>query len=66
VEIFHLLEQSPIVSDFEILEFRTWDDAPHHRHLTTFPYHKHIKDQVVESLSTGLPQVLQEIAILQQ
>jgi hypothetical protein len=112
VEIFHSLEQSPIVSDFEVLEFRTWedgfyykikigiqdgsllfarefynqnerhysfhwqdangvmlvrwDDAPHHRHLTTFPYHKHIKDQVVESLPVGLPQVLQEIATLQQ
>jgi hypothetical protein len=112
VEIFHSLEQSPIVSDFEVLEFRTWedgfyykikigiqdgsllfarefynqnerhysfhwqdangvmlvrwDDAPHHRHLTTFPCHKHIKDQVVESLPVGLPQVLQEIATLQQ
>lgn len=112
MEIFHSLEQSPIVSDFEVLEFRTWedgfyykikigiqdgsllfarefynqnerhysfhwqdargsllirwDDAPYHRHLTTFPYHKHIKDLVVESLPVGLPLVLQEIATLQQ
>ena len=115
MEIFHLLEQSPIVSNFEILEFRTWDDgfyfkikiqirdgsllfarefynqddrhysfhsqdakggllvrwddAPHHRHhrqLMTFPYHKHIKDQVVESLPVGLTQVLAEITTLQQ
>jgi hypothetical protein len=27
VEIFHSLDQSPIVSDFEVLEFRTWEDG---------------------------------------
>jgi hypothetical protein len=27
VEIFRSLEQSPIVSDFEVLEFRTWEDG---------------------------------------
>jgi hypothetical protein len=27
VEIFHSLEQSPVVSDFEVLEFRTWEDG---------------------------------------
>jgi len=109
VEIFRSLEQSPVVSDFEILEFRTWedgfyhkikigikdgsllfarefynqnerhysfhwqdargtllirwDDAPHHHHLSTFPYHKHIGESIVESLPIPLAQVLDEIAL---
>jgi hypothetical protein len=108
VEIFHSLEQSPVVLDFEVLEFRTWedgfyfkikiviqdgsvlfarefynqnerhfsyhwqssegnllirwDDAPHHRHLSTFPYHKHIGESVTASLPISLTQVLEEIA----
>ena len=109
MEIFHSLEQSPIVSDFEVLEFRTWedgfyykikigiqdgsllfarefynqnerhysfhwqdargsllirwDDAPHHRHLSTFPYHKHLGEIIAESLPISLAQVLDEIAL---
>ena len=108
MEIFHSLEQSPVVSGFEILEFRTWedgfyykikigiqdgsqlfarefynqnerhysfhwqdardillirwDDAPHHRHLFTFPYHKHLGESITESLPISLAQVLDEIA----
>ena len=100
MEIFRSLEQSPVVSDFEISEFRTWedgfyykikigiqdgsllfarefynqkerhysfhwqnargallirwDDAPHHRHLSTFPYHKHIGESIVESLPISI------------
>ena len=109
MEIFRSLEQSPIVSDFKVLEFRTWedgfyfkikigikggsqlfarefynknerhysfhwqdvrgsllirwDDAPHHRHLSTFPYHKHIGETIVESFPISLAQVLDEIAL---
>lgn len=108
MEIFHSLEQSPIVSDFEVLEFRTWeegfyykikihiqdgsllfareffnrnerhysyhwqsseggllirwDDAPHHRHFSTFPHHKHVGETVAASLPISLVQVLEEIA----
>ena len=108
MEIFRSLEQSPVVSDFEVLEFRTWedgfyfkikigiqdgsllfarefynhnerhysfhwqdargsllirwDDAPHHRHLSTFPYHKHVRETITESLPVSLAQVLDEIA----
>jgi hypothetical protein len=108
VEIFRSLEQSPVVSDFEVLEFRTWeegfyykikigiqdgsllfarefynqnerhysfhwqdvwgsllirwDDAPHHPHLSTFPYHKHIGETITESLPVSLSQVLDAIA----
>ena len=39
-----------------------WDDAPHHRHLSTFPYHKHIGESVTASLPISLAQVLEEIA----
>ena len=108
MEIFHSLEQSPVVSNFEVLEFRTWedgfyfkikigiqdgsllfarefynqnerhysyhwqdtggdllirwDDEPHHRHLSTFPYHKHLGESIISSLPISLPQVLEEIA----
>ena len=107
MEIFHSLEQSPIVSNFDVLEFRTWedgfyykikihiqdgsllfareffnrnerhysyhwqsseggllirwDDAPHHRHLSTFPHHKHVGETVAASLPISLVQVLEEI-----
>ena len=108
MEIFHSLEKSPVVSDFEVLEFRTWedgfyfkikifiqdgsllfarefydqnerhysyhwqasegnllirwDDAPHHRHISTFPYHKHLGDSIMGILPVSLAQVLEEIA----
>ena len=107
MEIFHSLEQSPIVSNFDVLEFRTWedgfyykikihiqdgsllfareffnrnerhysyhwqssegsllirwDDAPHHRHLSTFPHHKHVRETIAASLPISLVQVLEEI-----
>ena len=42
-----------------------WDNAPHHRHLRTFPDHKHIP-QLVESEEMSLEDVLKEIkAILE-
>jgi hypothetical protein len=39
-----------------------WDDAPHHQHLSTFPYHKHVGETITESLPLSLTQVLDEIA----
>ena len=38
-----------------------WDDAPHHRHLSTFPHHKHVGETVAASLPISLVQVLEEI-----
>jgi hypothetical protein len=35
-----------------------WDTAPHHRHLHTFPYHRHTPEGVMESTSVNLPDVL--------
>lgn len=39
-----------------------WDNAPHHRHLATFPHHKHTAEGVVESTELSLSDVLAEIA----
>ena len=32
-----------------------WDSAPHHRHLTTFPFHLHTPNRVSESPDVNLP-----------
>jgi hypothetical protein len=39
-----------------------YDNAPHHRHLGTFPHHKHISDDVRESSEPDLEDILLEIA----
>ncbi|WP_099210405.1 toxin-antitoxin system TumE family protein [Thermococcus henrietii] len=40
-----------------------WDNAPHHRHLETFPHHKHVgsKDNVQPSNEVSLEDVLKTI-----
>ena len=38
-----------------------WDSAPHHRQLTTFPFHQHTPDGVMESDTLTLPDVLRII-----
>ncbi|WP_297535960.1 DUF6516 family protein [Thermococcus sp.] len=40
-----------------------WDNAPHHRHLETFPHHKHVgsKDNVQPSKEVSLEDVLKTI-----
>jgi hypothetical protein len=35
-----------------------WDNAPHHAEVKTFPHHKHISEQIVESLETDIDKVL--------
>jgi hypothetical protein len=37
------------------------DGTPHHRQIRTFPYHKHIKDAVVESREVTLEEILEEL-----
>ncbi|MCG2738480.1 MAG: DUF6516 family protein [Candidatus Methanoperedenaceae archaeon] len=39
-----------------------WDNAPHHRELSTFPYHVHDKDGVYESKEITMDEVLEEIS----
>jgi hypothetical protein len=45
-------------SNFE-LKIR-WDNAFHHRHIATFPHHKHIEDEnrIVESEELNLDKIL--------
>jgi len=40
-----------------------WDNAPHHRHLETFPHHKHVgsKDNIQPSKEVSLEDVLKTI-----
>jgi len=35
-----------------------WDNAPHYRHIKTFPHHKHTKNGVEEFYETSLEDVL--------
>ena len=42
------------------LVFR-YDNAPHHRNLSTFPAHKHIKDDVIEARPPDFTDVLRQI-----
>ena len=42
-----------------------YDNAPHHRNISTFPHHKHLgegDEQIVESTEPSLSDVLLEIA----
>jgi hypothetical protein len=39
-----------------------YDNAPHHRELSTFPHHKHLIDKVVPSEMPALADILDEIS----
>ncbi|VVB85192.1 Uncharacterised protein [uncultured archaeon] len=39
-----------------------WDNAPHHRELSTFPFHVHEKDGVQESKDMTVDDVLEELS----
>ncbi|UOG91393.1 MAG: DUF6516 family protein [Candidatus Thiothrix sulfatifontis] len=43
-----------------------YDNAPHHRHVVTFPHHKHDGDVIRDSLELSLADVLLEIAEYQR
>ena len=38
-----------------------YDNVPHFRNMSTFPHHKHVPDNVVESQPVTLRQVIEEI-----
>ncbi len=38
-----------------------YDNVAHHRKIKTFPHHKHIKNEVIESTEPTLEQVLKEL-----
>lgn len=41
-----------------------WDSAPHHRHLSNFPFHKHTPEGIEDGAPITLVAVLDEIARL--
>ncbi len=38
-----------------------WDNAPHHRDISTFPYHKHMGEEIAESEEMQISDVLAEL-----
>jgi hypothetical protein len=66
MEILRLLDQISWIASYEVQDFRRWEDgfyyrAPHHRHIMTFPHHKHTPEGIFENLEIALPDVLEEI-----
>jgi len=41
---------------------KRWDNAPHHRELSTFPFHIHMKNGVHESKEMTVEDILDEIS----
>ena len=41
-----------------------YDNAPHHKDVSSFPHHKHLPSNVAESDDKGIMDVLDEIEIL--
>ncbi len=41
-----------------------YDNAPHHKDVSSFPHHKHLSGNVAESEDKGIMDVLDEIEIL--
>ena len=54
---FHLMDKEGNIV------FR-YDNAPHHKDVSSFPHHKHLPITVVESDEKGIMDVLDEIEIL--
>lgn len=46
---------------FQYIVFR-YDNAPHHKELSTFPHHKHQADRVIPSETPSLADILDEIS----
>ena len=38
-----------------------YDNVPHHPKINTFPHHKHVKDDIVESNEPNMLLILKEI-----
>lgn len=39
-----------------------WDNAPHHKQIKTYPHHKHINENVLESREVTIDDILEELA----
>jgi hypothetical protein len=40
---------------------KRWDNSPHWKNMSTFPYHKHIGDEVFPCPKISIPDVIDEI-----
>ena len=38
-----------------------WDNAPHHRQVKTFPHHKHVNKDILESKDMSIEDVVKEL-----
>jgi len=38
-----------------------WDNAPHHLQVKTFPHHKHVKEEILESKEMSIEDVIIEL-----
>ncbi|MDF1557222.1 MAG: DUF6516 family protein [ANME-2 cluster archaeon] len=38
-----------------------WDNAPNHRQIRTFPHHKHVKEEILESEEMSIEVILKEL-----
>jgi hypothetical protein len=47
-------------SNYGELIFR-YDNAPHHENVLTFPHHKHLLSEIIESIEPDIAQILAEI-----
>lgn len=107
MEIFKLINESPVIESFEVLDYKKWqsgryfrlkiilnnetelfvreyldeserdysfhwqsadgkliirwDNARHHKHIKTYPNHKHVGETVEESLEMSLDEILSHI-----
>ncbi len=41
-----------------------YDDAPHHQEISTFPHHKHVGENIIESPPPSIKAILTEIEFL--
>lgn len=38
-----------------------WDNAPHHKNISTYPHHKHIKEKILPNYAITCEEILKEI-----
>ncbi len=70
-EFFRLVEDSVVREKYRYHYMRQgnkmifrYDNAPHHKEISTFPDHKHLGEKIVESLPPQIKAVLTEIEFL--
>ena len=65
----YLKEENRLKYRFHLMDMHgsmvlRYDNAPHHKDVSSFPHHKHLPSNVAESVDKSLMDVLDEIEIL--